>query len=99
MVRRTVCTLFAALMTLGIFSGTGLAAPGSDNASAECKAVDDNGQTHGACVANATAGNFTPTVANFCRDETVRAELAEQLGVDEVNHGQCMKFYEDVFLP
>ena len=97
MVRRTVSVLFVALMTLGGLSGPALADPGDDNASAQCREAEDFGQTHGACVANAVAGNFTPTIANFCRDETVRAELAEQLGVAEINHGQCMKFYEDVF--
>ena len=97
MARRTLIVLFVALTTLASSGGTALAQPGPDNASAQCRQAGDFGQTHGACVANVVAGNFTPTIANFCRDEVVRAELAEQLGVDAVNHGQCMKFYEDVF--
>ena len=96
-VRRLLSTICAAVLTMGMLAGPVQGAPGNDNFSAQCKAVDDLGQTHGACVAQATSGNFTPTIANFCRDEVVRAELAEQLGVDELNHGQCMKFYEDVF--
>jgi hypothetical protein len=94
--RRIVSTAFIALLTLANM-GPVSAAPGSDNLSSQCKAVDDMGQTHGACVASATAGNFTPTIANFCRDEVVRGELAEALGLEDINHGQCVKFYEDIF--
>jgi hypothetical protein len=94
-VRSIVGSMIGVLLILGMLGGPVQAAPA--NASADCKEVDDFGQTHGACVSATTAENSTATIANFCRDEVVRAELAEQLGLDSVNHGQCVKFYPQVF--
>ncbi len=79
--------------------GAGTPAQGvpPDNVSHFCKSVGEFGQKHGGCVASLTAGNIVPNIANFCRDPVVRAEAAELVGADEVNHGQCVQIFKDFF--
>lgn len=48
-------------------------------------------------MASLTAENITPNIANFCRDPVVRAEAAELVGADQVNHGQCVQILKDFF--
>jgi hypothetical protein len=81
--------------TLALGAGASAHAVPPDNVSHFCKSAGDFGQKHGGCVASLKAGNITPNVANFCRDPGVRAEAAELVGADEVNHGQCVQIMRD----
>ena len=94
---RRLFLLWLCVSVLLVGAGTSAQAVSTDNTSTFCKSVDDFGQKHGGCVASVTADNIVPNLANFCRDPIVRAEAAELAGVDEVNHGQCMRILRDFF--
>jgi len=95
-VRRLVLVAVSASVLVAGAGSPAHAVP-QDNVSKFCKSVDDFGQKHGGCVASLTAGNITPNIANFCRDPVVRAEAAELVGADRVNHGQCVQILKDFF--
>ena len=93
--RLFLVTLSASVLVVG--AGVSAQAVPPDNVSTFCKSVNDFGQKHGGCVASLTAENIVPNLANFCRDPVVRAEAAEFVGADEVNHGQCIQIFKDFF--